>query len=99
MPRRWLLVILLAAGCTSAVSPSPPQTDEGALGGTLRAGLWAWSEPETLLPDMLDPQVFFWHPLARCCLLRTLLAYEGRPIEDGGAVLRPDLAEDMPEVS
>jgi ABC-type transport system substrate-binding protein len=30
---------------------------------------------------------------------RTLLSYEGRAIGDGGAELRPDLAEAMPEVS
>lgn len=68
-------------------------------GGTLRVGLWIPEEPDELERALLDPQVFFWHPLARCCLLRTLLTYEGRPIEDGGAQLRPDLAEAMPEVS
>jgi peptide/nickel transport system substrate-binding protein len=99
VPRAWLVIILLAAGCTSAVAPSPSHTDESAFGGTLRVGLWYWDDPDVLEPALLDPQLFFWHPFARCCLLRTLLAYEGRPTQDGGAELRPDLAADMPEVS
>ncbi len=37
--------------------------------------------------------------LARCCLLRTLFSYNGKPAEEGGADVRPDLAEGMPEVS
>lgn len=98
MPRRWLLIILLAAGCNAAIAPSP-SAEEGAVGGTLRAGLWIWDEPDEQERLLLDPQYFFWHPFARCCLLRTLLSYEGRGIEDGGAQLRPDLAEAMPEVS
>ncbi|MDQ5815275.1 MAG: ABC transporter substrate-binding protein [Actinomycetota bacterium] len=35
----------------------------------------------------------------RCCLLRTLLNYNGLPAEDGGNDPLPDLAEDQPEVS
>jgi peptide/nickel transport system substrate-binding protein len=99
VPRTWLLVVLLAAGCTTAVMPSPSPDDEGVVGGTLRAGLWAFDDPDVLEPTLLDPQRFSWHPFARCCLLRTLLSYEGRSIEDGGAQLRPDLAEAMPEIS
>jgi peptide/nickel transport system substrate-binding protein len=66
----------------------------------LRAGLWvAEDAPAELGQWLLDPQRFYWHPWHRCCLMRTLLSYEGRPIEDGGAQLRPDLAEGMPDVS
>jgi ABC-type oligopeptide transport system substrate-binding subunit len=35
----------------------------------------------------------------RCCLLRTLLSYQGAPTSQGGATLRPDLAASMPTVS
>ena len=98
MPRAWLVIILLAAGCTTAVTPSPSAM-EGSVGGTLRAGLWIWDDPIDQERALLDPQAFFWHPFARCCLNRTLLSYEGRSIEDGGAQLRPDLAEAMPTVS
>jgi peptide/nickel transport system substrate-binding protein len=37
--------------------------------------------------------------LLRCCLVRTLLSYTGRPADEGGTELRPDLASSMPSVS
>jgi peptide/nickel transport system substrate-binding protein len=37
--------------------------------------------------------------LARCCLLRTLLSYNGMPTAGGGAIPRPDLASRFPSVS
>jgi peptide/nickel transport system substrate-binding protein len=50
----------------------------------------------------LDPQVAYeptsWE-LFRCCLLRTLMSFNGQPTSQGGAELRPDLAAGMPEVS
>jgi peptide/nickel transport system substrate-binding protein len=47
-----------------------------------------------------DPAVFFGNnPLGRCCLHRTLLSYNGLPADEGGVVLRPDLAVDVPEIS
>jgi peptide/nickel transport system substrate-binding protein len=56
--------------------------------------------PDT--PQALDPQLDgvpdAWE-LFRCCLLRTLLSYNGRPADQGGTQLRPDLAGGMPEVS
>jgi ABC-type transport system substrate-binding protein len=50
----------------------------------------------------LDPQRdYFFDSWAvfRCCLLRTLLSHNGRPTEEGGAELRPDLASALPQVS
>jgi peptide/nickel transport system substrate-binding protein len=35
----------------------------------------------------------------RCCLVRTLLSYPGRPTGRGGAELQPDLAVSLPDVS
>src|SRR4030095_2139204 len=35
----------------------------------------------------------------RCCLLRTLLSYNGRPTAEGGTELQPDIAADLPEIS
>jgi peptide/nickel transport system substrate-binding protein len=50
----------------------------------------------------LDPAKEY-HPRAlelfRCCLLRTLLSYNGHEASEGGADLQPDLASSMPEVS
>ena len=34
-----------------------------------------------------------------CCLLRTLMSYNGKSIREGGAILQPDLAADDPEIS
>jgi peptide/nickel transport system substrate-binding protein len=42
------------------------------------------------------PSVF---GLGRCCLVRTLFSYTGRPTEDGGTELHPDLANGPAEVS
>lgn len=53
-------------------------------------------------PSALDPLFSYewlsWEVL-RCCLTRTLMSYSGRPAEDGGSTLRPDLASEEPEVS
>ncbi len=56
----------------------------------------------TLDPDAFDPVAgpdFSGAELFRCCVARTLLSYNGQPTGKGGAVLRPDLAMAMPEVS
>jgi peptide/nickel transport system substrate-binding protein len=53
-------------------------------------------------PAALDPQLSYigdeWEVL-RCCLSRTLLSHTGQSTQDGGAILRPDLAARMPDVS
>jgi peptide/nickel transport system substrate-binding protein len=53
-------------------------------------------------PQALDPTTEYesmaWE-LLRCCLTRTLYSYVGRPAEDGGSELRPDLATELPSVS
>lgn len=63
-------------------------------------------EPGSTEPDprlsVLDPHVDAWYDsaeLLRCCLARTLLSTNGLSTEDGGAILRPDLAAAMPEIS
>jgi ABC-type transport system substrate-binding protein len=85
-------------------------SEQGGLqrGGTLRAGLLFLDELEHFakLPPgydyLFDPQYTYepisWE-LSRCCLLRTLLSYNGHPTAQGGAELRPDLAASMPEIS
>lgn len=97
--RALLLVLLLAAGCTSAVRPSASADADGVAGGTLRVAVWVPDDFPDFNQALLDPQSFFWHPLFRCCLLRTLLSYSGQAIVEGGAQVQPDLAEALPEVS
>ena len=53
--------------------------------------------PESPYYDPGNPDAI--SPLSGCCLLRTLLSYKGGPTEEGGAELRPDLAEELPSVS
>jgi peptide/nickel transport system substrate-binding protein len=101
------VVLVLAGACTSdaelAGGNSGPRFERG---GTLRVAmplLPAEATTSTLAGRApLDPQreysVEAW-ALFRCCLLRTLFSYPGRPTEDGGSQLRPDLAAGMPEVS
>jgi peptide/nickel transport system substrate-binding protein len=81
------------------MSTSPTSPAEPPSGGTLRVavvenGTEAWPGS-----PYYDPAIYSFSPLTRCCLLRTLLSYNGRPIEEGGAALRPDLAESLPHVS
>jgi peptide/nickel transport system substrate-binding protein len=83
----------------------------GNRGGTLGVGLtgWVYHEQRNSVPGAhgryfyaFDPQEIRYPPafeLFRCCLLRTLLSYNGRPTGEGGAVLHPDLATALPTVS
>lgn len=100
---RTVVVLLVATACTSEGddngerSAGPEVTSQR--GGTLRAAV-----TDDWLPDVadLDPQRnygFIGWQLFRCCLLRTLYSFNGKPIEEGGAELRPDLAAGLPEVS
>ena len=92
----FALFALIVAGCGTSTKPAPPptataQTESVAepaprTGGTLRIGVPA-------------PGVWFDFELARCCLARTLLSYNGQPTAEGGTVLRPDIAAELPTVS
>jgi peptide/nickel transport system substrate-binding protein len=75
-----------------------------ASSGTLRVvlptlGASAFSSPAPGALDPQFPQFYDSLELFRCCLTRTLLSYSGRSTEQGGAVLRPDLAARLPDVS
>lgn len=97
---RTIVVLFVASACTSGGEqrgegiPSPDPTPRG---GTLRI-----AAPDSTPLIELDPQRAYgaleWE-LMRCCLLRTLYSYNGRPKEEGGGEPRPDLAVGPPEVS
>ncbi len=108
MKRTIRLIALLAvlglvgAACgdnSSTVTPSgsgSATTSEAVQGGTLKMAQ---------LSDFysaLDPQKEYssvtWE-YYRCCLLRTLLSYNGHPTDEGGTELQPDLAAALPEIS
>ncbi len=94
--------LLLTAGACAGLEERDARTERPTSGGTLRLGLATWATVFSYGDYELDPQAdyFFdrWE-LFRCCLLRTLLSYNGRATEEGGAELRPDLAASMPNVS
>jgi peptide/nickel transport system substrate-binding protein len=91
------VALALTTACTA---PSGEPSSIGTAprsGGTLRVAI----QSGNLTASGLDPHGG--EPsnaeLFRCCLLRTLYSYPGLPTQDGGAVLRPDLAASMPTVS
>jgi peptide/nickel transport system substrate-binding protein len=94
--------ILVAAGCSEDDEPSKNA-------GARKSGVPVGGAARIIFvvppghPELtLDPQSDYTattFALFRCCLGRTLLSYSGRPTEEGGATLRPDLAAAMPEVS
>jgi len=97
---RTIVVLFVASGCTSGGeqrgdgTPSPDPTPRG---GTLRV-----AAPDSRPLLELDPQRAYDGPdweVLRCCLLRTLYSYIGRPTNEGGGEPRPDLAVGPPEVS
>ena len=96
---RTIVALLVASACTSAGERQGDgvQEDPTPRGGTLRV-----AAPDSLALLELDPQRAYggaeWE-LFRCCLLRTLYSYSGRPTEEGGGEPRPDLAVGPPEVS
>jgi peptide/nickel transport system substrate-binding protein len=107
--RRYLGIVLgvaivlaqIGAGCTGNPNPKPTVKNRSSLveaqGGTLRVGVMNTGA------NNYDPQAAWEDPvqeeLARCCLFRTLLSYSGHSTREGGAILRPDIATGLPEVS
>lgn len=93
-----LAIGLLTAACAAAPSATTPgAAADVPRGGTLST---AWTSRLTTNLDPQSPEAFLLtDELHRCCLSRTLMSYPGRPTEEGGTVLQPDLASGMPEVS
>jgi peptide/nickel transport system substrate-binding protein len=88
-------MLLAASACTGGTTAKmdPRRDPEFTRGGTLRVASEHYS---------YDPQKtfnFFDWEILRCCLLRTLFTYSGRPTAEGGAIPRPDLANGMGSVS
>lgn len=96
-----LAFVISLASCTWN---DPVPTADVERGGTLRVGIIDTANcPLTLCGSYVwDPQVSYSnidYELGRCCLLRSLLSYNGRSTGEGGSVLRPDLAQALPDIS
>ena len=91
---------LVAAACgddggTDGPTDDPPATAE-LEGGTLNMAMLAD------VTAAFDPQKEYYSvtwEYYRCCLLRTLMSYEGVPTDEGGADIFPDLASGEPTQS
>jgi peptide/nickel transport system substrate-binding protein len=91
---------IVAAACGGG-GPADDDTEtqtptEELAGGTLRMAMLAD------VTAAFDPQKEYYSvtwEYYRCCLLRTLMSYEGVPTDEGGADIFPDLAVDKPTVS
>jgi peptide/nickel transport system substrate-binding protein len=109
--RRYLSVLALVA-VLAVVAAACGGDDEGGTGATGATATGATGELQpggtvelAMLGDVsaaFDPQkeyysvTWAWY---RCCLLRTLLSYNGRTTAEGGADLQPDIASALPEIS
>lgn len=83
-------------GASPGIEEESPEAPEIQPGGTLRLNLLSD------VIDAFDPQKEYYSvtwEFYRCCLLRTLVSYNGKPTEEGGTELIPDLATALPEVS
>src|SRR5438128_11241777 len=97
------LTVALVAGCGAGSKVGGSTQGNSLRGGTLRVGLvtWAGHEERNSVPGShgryfyaFDPQEINYtdaFEFFRCCLLRTLLSYNGRPTGQAGAELLPDL--------
>ena len=100
---------LVAASACGHAGPAagPTPSDQVLRGGTLRIAASNLSggppgQGGQTAAAVIDPQASLGpeaEEILRCCLARTLLAYRGLPAEKGGAVLLPDLARALPDVS
>lgn len=111
MPSAAAAAMILLSACLgpSDADVEPSASARPPMGGTLRIAVPGDAPPPSTLATSgpegvyaLDPHGFYWYDsleLFRCCLLRTLVSYVGRPTDDGGTILQPDLAESLPDVS
>ena len=96
-----LAFVLVAAACggdsgSTTTESSAGTSGEPAPGGTLRIAL------VSDMSSAFDPQKEYYGvawEYYRCCLLRTLMSYNGKTTAEGGGVVEPDLASADPEVS
>jgi peptide/nickel transport system substrate-binding protein len=94
-----LVLALTASACGGGEQPEasgPSAGGETPVGGTLKLALLSDVQ------EAFDPQKEYYSvawEIYRCCLVRTLLSYNGKTTAEGGAEVQPDLAAAMPESS
>ena len=96
-PAVLIAVATIVLACTAA-TPGPSPSPTPVSGGTLRIGATGGTDAVRVFA-YADPAFPTIGALLKCCLARTLLTYPGRPTDDGGTILQPDLAAGPPIVS
>ena len=96
---KFLAILGALAVVASACAGQPAEQDEGeevTRGGTLHIAM------SGDVDEGFDPHKSYYSinwEYYRCCLLRMLMSYNGRPTDQGGTVVRPDVAAGEPEIS
>jgi peptide/nickel transport system substrate-binding protein len=96
------MLAIAAAACGGGGGGASGPSGPSATGGQIQAG---GTLHGSLLSDIdagFDPGWSYYSvtwEFYRCCLLRTLLSYNGKTTAEGGANLQPDIATDLPQKS
>jgi peptide/nickel transport system substrate-binding protein len=96
------VVLALVAAACGGNSSEAPSTDSGSPGANAQPGGTLKVALVSDVQNAFDPQKEYYGvawEYFQCCLLRTLLSYNGKTTEQGGAELFPDLATKDPEIS
>jgi peptide/nickel transport system substrate-binding protein len=101
--RRYLRLValvgvlaVLAAGCAQEAEEQPQPGGDIKAGGVIKMGISA--DVDNAFDPAKEYSQLAWS-IFNCCLLRTLLQYNGLDADEGGSEVQPDLATDLPEVS
>jgi peptide/nickel transport system substrate-binding protein len=92
---------LVAAACGGDEDTGADTTTSAAPAGDLSGGTLKLAQTADV-DVAFDPTRSYYSvtwEYYRCCLLRTMMSFNGKPTEEGGAEARPDLAAAEPEVS
>jgi len=92
---------LVAAACGGNDDSGDDGATSEAPSGDLSGGTLNMAQLADVV-SAFDPQKEYYSvtwEYYRCCLLRTLMSYEGVPTDQGGAEIHPDLAAAEPEIS
>ena len=96
------VLAIIAAACSDSGTPEVSPSGAAGGGSEIQAGGTLHLAMLSDVGAAFDPQKEYYQvsfEYFKCCMLRTLLATEPLPAEDGGNVLKPDLASDLPAVS
>ena len=106
MKRMLKVVALVAVLAIVAAACNSDSGDTDASGSASASGdLSGGTLKMAMLADVtaaFDPQKEYYSvtwEYYRCCLLRTLMSYQGLPADQGGSEAQPDLAAEEPSVS